>query len=106
MSSEFLMLLRSMMAMSIFAMGLLSIAAGLWTLLSRDYQQAMKGMTVQSGKLTARAMADLGAVPIIDASARLVDAVGKLVRTAMGVGAFLCILGMLLCVLSFWMFTA
>lgn len=98
-------LIRYAMAIALFALGLLTCASGIWTLLSREYQRTLKGMTAQSNRLHARAMSEIGAVPLIDASARLVDAVNQLVRTAMGVGAFLCIIGTLLCVLAFWMFT-
>lgn len=103
MQPELALLIRTSMALALFAMGLLACAAGLWTLLSREYQRALKGISAQSGRLQARAMAEIGAVPVLDASARLVDAVNQLIRTAMGVGAFLCLLGTALCLVSFWM---
>ena len=105
MQPELAILIRSAMALALFALGLLSCSAGLWTLLSREYQQTIKGITARSNRLQARAMSEVGAVPLIDASARLVESVNQLVRTAMGVGAFLCIIGILLCLLAFWMFT-
>jgi hypothetical protein len=98
-------MIRAAMAITLFAMGLMSCAAGLWTMLAREYQQTLKGISAQSNRLHARAMAEIGAVPLIDASARLVESVNQLIRTAMGVGAFLCIIGTMLCVLAFWMFT-
>jgi len=100
------LILRHAMVLAVFSMGLLSIAAGLWTLLSRDYQRTLKGISAQSSRLHARALGDLGASPILDASARLVEAVNQLIRTAMGVGAFLCIVGAALCGFAFWMLVA
>jgi hypothetical protein len=41
--------------------------------------------------------------PIIDSAARLVEAISQLVRTAIGVGVFLCISGLLVCLAAFWM---
>ena len=50
---------------------------------------------------------NLTVAPIaLDASARLVDATNKLIRTAMGVGAFLCLIGLAMCLIAFWMFSA
>ena len=41
--------------------------------------------------------------PVIDASTKLVEAVTQLIRTAMGVGAFLCLIGVAMCALAWWM---
>ncbi|MCB0218041.1 MAG: hypothetical protein H6648_08645 [Caldilineae bacterium] len=105
MQTDIATLIRYGMAVALFGLGLTTCALGIWTLLSREYQRTLKGISAQSSRLHARAMSEIGAVPLIDASARLVDAVNQLVRTAMGVGAFLSIIGTLLCVLAFWMFT-
>ncbi len=97
------LILRHIMVFAVFSMGLLAIAAGLWTLLSRDYQSTLKGISAQSSRLHARALSEFGASPMLDASARLVEAVNQLIRTAMGVGAFLCVIGSALCGFAFWM---
>ncbi len=94
---------REAMATVMFGLGVLSCLAGMWTLLAREYQQALKGMSAQSSRLHARALTEIGVVPVIDASARLVEAVNQLVRTAMGVGAFLCMIGVTLCLIAYWM---
>ncbi|HQZ70530.1 MAG: hypothetical protein ACH37Z_06800 [Anaerolineae bacterium] len=97
------LILRHLMVLAVFSMGLLAIAAGLWTLMSRDYQHTIKGISAQSSRLQARALSEIGAMPMLDASARLVEAVNQLIRTAMGVGVFLCIIGAALCGFAFWM---
>ena len=97
---------REAMAVVVFGLGVLSSLAGIWTLTAREYQQALKGMSAQSSRLHARALTEVGVVPVIDASARLVEAVNHLVRTAMGVGAFLCLVGLALCLLAFWILVA
>jgi hypothetical protein len=43
--------------------------------------------------------------PVIDSAARLVEAISQLIRTAAGIGAFLCIAGVGICVVAFWMTT-
>jgi hypothetical protein len=97
---------REAMAFAMFGLGTLSCLAGLWTLLAREYQQALKGMPAQSSRLHARALTEVGVVPVIDASARLVEAVNQLVRTAMGVGAFLCMVGVAMCLIAYYMLVA
>jgi hypothetical protein len=95
--------LAHIMAVALFAVGLLALAAGIWTILAREYQQALKGISAQSNRLHARALTEVGVVPVLDASTRLIEAVNALIRTAMGVGAFLCLIGLALCVLAWWM---
>lgn len=98
--------LRFAMAVALFGMGLVSCAAGLWTILSQEYQRTLKGLALQANRLHARGLSEISVGPIIDASARLVEAVNQLIRTAMGIGAFLCLVGVGLCVVAFWILTS
>ena len=91
------------MAISMFVVGIVACGAGLWTILSREYQQAMKSLSAQTAKIGSRAIAEEGIAPIIDSAARLVEAVSQLVRTAAGIGAFLCAAGVGICLTAFWM---
>ena len=95
--------LQVIMAVSLFALGLASWVAGLSTLLTREYREAMKALSAQSPRIYNKALTDLGVGPIIEASSRLVDAVSKLVRTAVGLGAFLCLSGTAVCLIAFWL---
>jgi hypothetical protein len=94
---------NELMGLAVFGLGLAALAAGIWTILAREYQQALKGISAQSSRLNARSLTEIGVVPVIDASSRLIGAVNALIRTAMGVGAFLCLLGLALVTLGFWM---
>ena len=96
--------LAHIMAVALFILGLLALAAGIWTILAREYQQALRGISAQSNRLHARSLTEVGVVPVLDASSRLIEAVNALIRTAMGVGAFLCLIGLALCVIAWWMF--
>ncbi len=98
--------IKEIMALSLFATGLLACLAGIWTILAREYQSTLKGLSAQSSRLHARALTEVGVVPAIDAAARLVEAVNQLVRTALGVGVFLCLLGLVLCLVGYAMLAA
>ncbi|MBK6769780.1 MAG: hypothetical protein IT332_07115 [Ardenticatenales bacterium] len=104
MSADLIANIRSAMALSVFGLGILSIVAGVWTILAREYQQTMRGIAAQSNRLHARSLAEVGVVPVLDASARLVESTTQLIKTAMGIGAFLCLIGLAMCLISFWMF--
>jgi hypothetical protein len=95
--------LREGMAVGMFLMGLLACAAGLWTITAREYQQTLRNMSAQSDRLHARALTEVGVVPVLDASTKLIEAVNQLIRTAMGVGAFLCLIGVAMCAFAWWM---
>lgn len=97
---------RSALALAMFALGLAACGAGVWTILAREYQRTIKGLVGQSNRLHARSLTEVGVVPILDASARLVEATNQMIRTAMGVGAFLCLIGLAMCMLAFWMLSA
>ena len=91
---------------ALFILGLVACAAGLWTLIAQGSWRTLRGISEQSHRLQARALGEVTVSPMIDASARLVEAINQLVRTAMGIGAFLCLIGIALCVIAFWIFTA
>jgi hypothetical protein len=98
--------LKDIMAVGVFLLGVTACIAGIWTILAREYQQTLRGISAQSSRLHARSLTEIGVVPVMDASTRLVEAVNALIRTAMGVGAFLCLIGLALCLVAFWMLQA
>jgi len=91
------------MSVSLFIIGVLSSLSGLWIILAKEYHQTMKQMATQSVRISGRAVTQDTVAPLIDSAARMVEAVTQLIRTAAGVGAFLCIAGVGICVISFWM---
>lgn len=95
--------LQIIMATSLFALGVASCVGGLCTFLTKEYHEALKGLSSQSTRIASKALTDLAVSPIIEASSHLVDAVSRLVRTAMGVGAFLSLAGIAICLTAFWM---
>ncbi len=99
-----MMITNLQIAMSgcLFLLGLCSCIAGLWTILSRQYQQVLKSISAQSAKVSSKAVTDAGLAPLIEALSGLVKAVDQLIRTSVGVGVFLCLVGVMLCLVAFW----
>lgn len=100
-----MMITKLQIAMSgcLFLLGLCSCIAGLWTILSRQYQRVLKSISAQSAKVSSKAVTDAGLAPLIDALSGLVKAIDQLIRTSVGVGVFLCLAGVMLCLVAFWM---
>lgn len=95
--------LQAVMALCVFLLGLCSCVSGLWMILSRQYQKVLKSISAQSARVSSKAVTDAGLAPLIRAMSGLVEAIDKLVRTSIGVGVFLCLAGVILCLASFWM---
>lgn len=91
------------MALIVFSLGIVSIALGLFMILSKEYQDALRTLSSHSTRLSGRAITEEGLAPILDGMARLLDAITRLIATAVGVGAFLCLMGIALAYLGFWM---
>lgn len=86
-----------------FAIGMTMIVSGLLIIVAREYQDTMRTLSSQSTRLSGKAITDLGVQPALEGTAHLVESITSLVRTAIGTGAFLCLLGTLICGISFWM---
>jgi hypothetical protein len=95
-----------LMAVALFALGITASVGGLITILGKEYQSTLRSLAAQSALLGNRVAADASLAPILDAVSRLVDAVSQLVRTAVGVGVFLCLAGLAMCLTAFWMLNA
>jgi len=94
--------LRLAMAGILFLLGVVSLIAGLRLILAGEYRDGMKELVAQSTRVSKRGVTEQSVAPIIEATSRLIDSVAGLVRTAFGMGAFLCLLGVALCTISVW----
>ncbi len=97
--------IQLLMALVLFGLGIATLLGGLWTILSREYQTTLRSLAAQSALLGNRVSSDTTLTPILDSISRLVEAVSQLIRTAVGVGVFLCLVGLSMCVLAFWIIT-
>ena len=91
------------MAIVLFVLGSISLLIGLGIILSREYMEALRSLTQESSKLGTKAVEDAAFFSLLEGASRLVESVTRMVQTAMGVGAFLCLLGVGLCTLAYWM---
>jgi hypothetical protein len=93
------------MAVTLFVAGMMMIISGLVIILTREYQEALRALSNHSTRLSNKAITDIGVQPALQGVAELLNSVTRLVQTAIGIGAFLCLLGGLFCVTSFWLLT-
>jgi hypothetical protein len=96
-------IVKLVMGSILFLLGLFTAISGLYIILRKEYQEAVKTLTSQSPKLVSKAAVEEIAVPVLNSSAQLLDTLNKLVQTATGAGAFLALLGSSLCVVGYWM---
>jgi hypothetical protein len=72
-------------------------------MLAQDYQQTLRKLSLQSTQVGQKGLADVTLAPTLEAASRLIDAVNQLVRTAVGIGVFLCLMGVSMMVAAFMM---
>jgi hypothetical protein len=94
---------QTVMAVILFLLGGIALLTGLGMILSREYMDALRSLTRESSRLGAKAAHDAAFLPLLEGASRLVESVTRMVQTAVGVGAFLCLLGAGLCTLAYWM---
>lgn len=94
--TQYSSLIRTGIGLGLALSGFIAIYLGLKTMLAQDYQQSLKRLSVQSAQIGQKAIGDVAIAPVLQAAAELINAVNQLVRTAMGVGVFMCTGGVLL----------
>ena len=97
--------IQIIMAVVLFLAGMAMVISGLVIILTREYQEAMRVLSNQSTRLSGKAITDIGVQPALEGIAQLLESVTRLVQTAIGTGAFLCLLGAAICTASFWLLT-
>lgn len=93
------------MAGLLFLVGLIMIGSGLFIILAKEYQETMRTLSAQAPKLTGKAATEATVMAALDGTTKLLEAVTRLIQTAVGVGAFLCLLGLIICGTAFYMAT-
>lgn len=91
------------MACVLFLLGVAMIVSGFVIIVAKEYQETLRTLSAQTPKLSGKALTDPTVVAAIDGTARLLQTVTQLIQTAVGVGAFLCLLGVGVCGVAFWM---
>lgn len=94
--------LKLIMAAIVFLLGIICFIAGLRMILASELRASIRELVTQSARVSRRGVTEHSVAPILEATSRLVEAVSQLVRTAFGMGAFLCLIGMVLCLAAVW----
>jgi hypothetical protein len=94
-------MVRMLVALTLCGIGVIMIFAGGLTMLASEYQTSLKRLSLQSTQIGQKALTDTTIAPILEATAQLIGAVNEMVRTAVGVGAFLMISGVLLTLIGY-----
>ena len=58
-----------------------------------------------SARLSGKAIVDISMQTALEGTSQLLNSITRLIQTAIGTGAFLCLLGTIVCAISFWMLT-
>jgi hypothetical protein len=95
--------IQIIMAVILFIAGMAMLISGILIIMAREYQEAMRALSSQSTRLSGKAITDIGIQATIEGTSQLLDSIARLIQTAMGTGAFLCLLGAIICGVSFWM---
>ena len=95
--------IRVLMALVLFVMGATACGGGLYTTLAHQYQATLRSLSAQAALLGNRVSTDTTIEPILDSITNLLQAVSQLIKTAVGIGVFLCLAGVAMCLTAFWM---
>jgi hypothetical protein len=90
------------MAIILFALGLLSTIAGIIVLIFRAAGKDISTLAIQSTRLVQKGLAEDVAGLVGNASA-LLETVNQLVRTTAGIGVFLTVLGVIMMMVASWL---
>ncbi len=96
-------LLQIAIACFLFLLGWAVTILGVRYILSRDVRTAVQRTSARSAEVTQKAFVDVNLAPSLESASQFVDAINRLIRTAVGVGAFLCLTGVALCIIAFLM---
>jgi len=102
MTSFSLLEIKIAMAVGLFIFGAITLAIGIFILISRSVGKEVRSLADQSALLVKKGIAEEVAGLVGNASS-LLSATNELVRTSAGVGVFLCILGFVTMVASCWL---
>jgi predicted membrane-bound dolichyl-phosphate-mannose-protein mannosyltransferase len=87
---------------SLFSLGTISLASGIFILFKKVMGDELKIITSQTAKLVQKGLAEEVAGLVGNASA-LLEALNQLIRTTTGVGVFMMLVGFILMVVAYFL---
>jgi len=97
-SSEIL----KVIVVALFAMGIISLAAGIFILFKNVLGEELKTIASQTVKLAQKGLADEVSGLVGNASS-LLNALNQLIKTTSGIGVFLTLIGIILMVVAYYL---
>lgn len=97
-SSEIL----KVIVVALFAMGIISLAAGIFILFKNVLGEELKTIASQTVKLAQKGLADEVAGLVGNASS-LLNALNQLIKTTSGIGVFLTLTGIILMIVAYYL---
>ena len=97
-SSEIL----KVIVVALFAMGIISLAAGIFILFKNVLGEELKTIASQTVKLAQKGLAEEVAGLVGNASS-LLNALNQLIKTTSGIGVFLTLIGIILMVVAYYL---
>jgi hypothetical protein len=97
--------IQLVMTITLFVAGFAMLASGVVIILAREYQETMRVLSHQSTRLSSKVIVDATTQSVLAGTAQLLDAITRLIQTAIGTGVFLCLLGAVVCSISLWLLT-
>ncbi|GAB4113182.1 MAG: hypothetical protein Fur005_16230 [Roseiflexaceae bacterium] len=95
--------IQVVLTVALFIAGFAMLISGFVIILAREYQETMRVLSHQSTKLSSKVIGDIAAQTALAGTAQLLDAITRLIQTAIGSGVFLCLLGAVICAASLWL---
>ncbi|KAA3648657.1 MAG: hypothetical protein DWQ07_00220 [Chloroflexi bacterium] len=90
------------MAVTFFALGILSFLAGVFVLVSQGFSRDVKTLAMQTSKIAQKGITDEVSGLVGNAST-LLSSLNEMVRTKTGVGLFLTVVGLMLMGTAYWL---
>jgi hypothetical protein len=87
---------------ALFAMGVISLAAGIFILFKNVFGQELKQIASQTANLAQKGIAE-DVAGLVGNASTLLNALNQLVKTATGIGVFLTLIGILMMVVAYYL---
>ena len=100
--AQSLLFVQALMGGLLFGVGIICILSGLAFMLTRHSMSAVHDLSVHSADLGQKALGDTTLAPVMESASHLISAITQLIRTAVGVGIFLCLLGLSMCLAGYF----
>lgn len=91
-----------LMALILFLVGLGTMITGIVILATRAASKDMRNLADQTTKLAQKGIAE-DVAGLVGNASTLLDAINQMVRTTTGIGVFLTVLGLIMCVAGCWL---